>query len=235
MTPATATANDWKVCGDSEYTPPAPCCPTAAGALRCARSTAPAFPPPSRSSTTRAASTGAAYAACGEGPSSLADGDHTLKIKLVDGAGNAGTAESAERAFTVGTAPAEAPEVDPTPYAPLSHPDSAAIYGEGPHVSTGAMEDPAGRIWVTDHNAGTTSARAASSAGTKQRVTFKRIVSVTRTTTKPGQYRLRLKDRAVRVGLKPGTYRVEVAQRGADGDYAKPIAATLQVKSGKKK
>jgi hypothetical protein len=97
---------------------------------------------------------GAAYAPCEEGPTSLADGDHTLKIKLVDGAGNIGTVESAERTFTVGTAPAAAPEVDPTPYVALSHPTSASIYGEGLHVSTGAMEDPAGRIWVTDHNAG---------------------------------------------------------------------------------
>jgi hypothetical protein len=120
---------------------------------------------------------GGEYAACDEGPSGLADGEHTLQIKLVDGAGNVGTVESDSTAtvendpatadedesagttgaqatrFTVGTAPVDT-DTDPTPYAEMTHPNSASVYGKGLHIATGAMEDPAGRVWVTDHNAG---------------------------------------------------------------------------------
>ncbi|HUR85185.1 MAG TPA: hypothetical protein VMY78_07560 [Solirubrobacteraceae bacterium] len=122
---------------------------------------------------------GGEYAACDEGlaDSRLADGEHTLQIKLVDGAGNVGTAQSDSTptreddpettevdehaltvgdqptTFTVGADPATG-DTDPTPYATMSHPDSSAVYAEGLHVSTGALEDPAGRVWVADHNAG---------------------------------------------------------------------------------
>jgi hypothetical protein len=95
----------------------------------------------------------AEYTPCEEGPSSLPDGDHTLQIRLVDGAGNVGSVESAEVAFTVGASPV-GQDVEPTPYVQMTHPNSASVYGKGLHVSTGAMEDPAGRVWVTDHNAG---------------------------------------------------------------------------------
>jgi hypothetical protein len=121
----------------------------------------------------------AEYAACEEGAAStsLADGPHTLQIRLVDGAGNVGAEESDSTpdvaddpqtvdvdesagttgaqpaAFTVGQDPATS-ETDPTTYAQLTHPTSASLYGDGLHVSTGALEDPAGRVWVTDHNGG---------------------------------------------------------------------------------
>jgi hypothetical protein len=121
------------------------------------------------------------YTPCAEGldDSPKTSGAHTLQIKLVDGAGNVGTVESDSTptveddpattevdehelsvgaqptAYNVGADPATR-DADPAAaaYAAMTHPDSAAIYGEGLHVSTGAMEDPAGRVWVTDHNAG---------------------------------------------------------------------------------
>ena len=122
---------------------------------------------------------GAAYAPCEEGlaDSPAADGEHTLQVKLVDGAGNVGSVQSDSTAtvaddpattevdenalssgaepttYDVGIDPA-AGDTTPGDYADMTHPTSAVVYGEGLHVSTGAMEDPAGRIWVTDHNAG---------------------------------------------------------------------------------
>jgi hypothetical protein len=117
------------------------------------------------------------YTRCDEGASHLADGPHTLQIKLVDGAGNVGAKESDSTpdvaddpqtadvdesagtvgaqatAFVVGQDPA-AGETDPYTSTQLAHPTSASVYGDGLHVPTGALEDPAGRVWVSDHNGG---------------------------------------------------------------------------------
>ncbi len=38
--------------------------------------------------------------------------------------------------------------------APDAHAAGAALYTKGLHISTGALVDPAGRTWVSDHNAG---------------------------------------------------------------------------------
>jgi hypothetical protein len=96
----------------------------------------------------------AEFSACDEGlaDSPTENGEHTLQIKLVDGAGNIGTVESAVVTYSIGTDPGT--DTDPVAYGTLSHPNSFSVYGKGLHVPTGAMEDPAGRLWVSDHNAG---------------------------------------------------------------------------------
>jgi hypothetical protein len=94
---------------------------------------------------------------CAEGRSEreFADGEHKLQIRQIDGAGNIGgeDSHSAIRTFNVGQDPD--PGADPVVNAdPLSHPNSWANYARGLHIASGAIEDPAGKIWVSDHNGG---------------------------------------------------------------------------------
>ena len=91
---------------------------------------------------------------CAEGRRRFADGNYTLRLRAVDGAGNVTPdANVAVRHFTVGadTTP-ETPVTVNT--APLARPESWARYADGLHIATGALEAPDGSVWVTDHNAG---------------------------------------------------------------------------------
>ena len=79
------------------------------------------------------------------------NGSHTLTIRATDRAGNE-SPESAPRAFTVDAALAiEMPL--PWGPGPVTHRGST-LYAAGLHLSTGAIVDPAGRVWIADHNAG---------------------------------------------------------------------------------
>lgn len=108
----------------------------------------------------------------------LPDGAYSVQARLVDAAGNVGSVESDSTptvaddpatadvdesagtvgaqptAFTVGVDPIAGPGTEPAAYGELARPDSAAVYADSLHLSTGVMEDPAGRVWVADHNAG---------------------------------------------------------------------------------
>jgi Bacterial Ig-like domain len=80
----------------------------------------------------------------------LADGVHTLDLRATDRAGNV-SPESGLRSFTVDTTLEDGgpPLAGPSP----TH-DGRSLYAGGLHIATGAIEDPRGRIWVADHNAG---------------------------------------------------------------------------------
>lgn len=115
------------------------------------------------------------FQACAEGTARtpgttepLSNGSWSIQIRLVDAAGNVGTRRSDGVAtvvddpattgdeptpFQVGPDPI-AVETDPAASVPLSHPNSAVRYAEGLSIPSGAMEDPKGRIWATDHTGG---------------------------------------------------------------------------------
>jgi hypothetical protein len=80
----------------------------------------------------------------------IGQGSHTLQIQASDRAGNVSPA-SEVRNFTVDSSvePGGPPLPGPNP----TH-GGRSLYAEGLHISTGAIEDPRGRIWVADHNAG---------------------------------------------------------------------------------
>jgi Bacterial Ig-like domain len=80
----------------------------------------------------------------------LADGPHTLELRATDRAGNVSPA-SEVRTFTVDSSVEDGgpPLAGPSP----TH-GGRSQYADGLHIATGAIEDPRGRIWVTDHNAG---------------------------------------------------------------------------------
>jgi Bacterial Ig-like domain len=80
----------------------------------------------------------------------LADGPHTLELRATDRAGNVSPA-SEVRSFTVDSSVEDGgpPLAGPNP----TH-GGRSLYADGLHISTGAIEDPRGRIWVADHNAG---------------------------------------------------------------------------------
>jgi hypothetical protein len=79
------------------------------------------------------------------------NGEHTLRIVAIDRAGNR-SPESATVRYTVDTAlpPAPAPGWGE---GPPSHKGSSLFAG-GLHIATGAIVDPNGRTWVSDHNGG---------------------------------------------------------------------------------
>jgi hypothetical protein len=80
----------------------------------------------------------------------LADGPHTLELRATDRAGNVSLGSDI-RNFTVDSTvqPGGPPLTGPNP----TH-GGRSLYADGLHISTGAIEDPRGRIWVADHNAG---------------------------------------------------------------------------------
>ncbi|HEY0345920.1 MAG TPA: Ig-like domain repeat protein [Solirubrobacteraceae bacterium] len=94
-----------------------------------------------------------AYEPCAEGRPSLPDGTYSLRVKLVDAAGNVGSVESDAVVFTVGTDPSTDGQA-PGPHADLTHPTSSAQLAGGATVATGSLEDPTGRLWISDHMAG---------------------------------------------------------------------------------
>jgi hypothetical protein len=78
-------------------------------------------------------------------------GDHTLQIVAIDRAGNRSDPSDVAR-FSVD------PSLPPTPApgwgeGPAKYKGSSLVAG-GLHISTGAIVDPDGRTWVSDHNGG---------------------------------------------------------------------------------
>ena len=78
-------------------------------------------------------------------------GTHKLEIKASDRAGNVSEA-SVPTTFTVD------PSLPPTPPPGFGNGlpaySGSSLFGEGLHISAGALVDPNGRVWVSDHNGG---------------------------------------------------------------------------------
>src|SRR5215213_977264 len=65
---------------------------------------------------------------------------HMIKVRLASALPSAGAAVGATLAFAAAAPDAQAA--------------GASLYATGLHVSAGVLVDPAGRTWVSDHNAG---------------------------------------------------------------------------------
>lgn len=164
----------------------------------------------------------------------LGRGQHTLFVTGTDAYGNA---SQAQNTFTIGPLGAD----DPTVVVPANRlvPVSitqANLRALGLPITFNGEEDAAlAQVRILRAVKTTpTLTRAATSSTSKKKVTYKRIITLTRK-PKQGNNRMRLKDRVIRNLLKPGAYKVELRQRRKSGKYGKALSATMQVKSSKPK
>jgi hypothetical protein len=77
-------------------------------------------------------------------------GTHALEITVTDRAGNVSDA-SARVSFTVDP---DLPPATPPGWGPGPTGRGSSLFSRGLHIPTGAIVDPNGRVWISDHNGG---------------------------------------------------------------------------------
>jgi hypothetical protein len=153
-------------------------------------------------------------------------GEHTLHVVGTDAFGNVA---QASKAFRLGIAQS-ANTVVPTAVT------RAAVVAGGLPVTFEADQGTAlVRFRIFRQVAAPAAATAARSTKAAKRVAYKRVATVKRATRKPGVYRRRLNERAVRDGLTPGLYRMETRLKSTAGTYGERAYQWVRVKRSAKK